>query len=97
MPLVLLAAPQLAVTPWRAITWGGWTALAYGAVMAIVVAYLLWYRGMRLLGPTRTALYGNLQPIVALVVGATMLGEVPTVAQGIGCALTVAGLVLART
>ena len=97
VPLVLLAAPQLAITPWRTITWDGWTALAYGAVMAIVVAYLLWYRGVRLLGPTRTAMYGNLQPIVALIVGAAMLGEVPTMAQGVGCALTVGGLLLART
>ena len=65
--------------------------------MAIVVAYLLWYRGVRLIGPTRTAMYGNLQPIVALVVAALMLGEVPSAAQSVGCVTTVLGLLLTRS
>ncbi len=97
VPLVLVALPELSVTQWSTIRWGGWSALAYGAIMAIVVAYLLWYRGVRLIGPTRTAMYGNLQPIVALIVAALVLGEVPTVTQGVGCALTVAGLLLTRS
>ncbi len=97
VPLLLVALPELSRTPWSAIQWGGWSALAYSALMSIVVAYLLWYRGVRLIGPTRTAMYGNLQPIVALVIAALMLGEVPTVTQGIGCACTVAGLLLTRS
>jgi drug/metabolite transporter (DMT)-like permease len=97
VPLLLVALPELAATPWATVSAGGWAALAYGAIMAIVVAYLLWYRGVRLIGPTRTAMYANLQPIVALVVAALMLGEVPTATQGVGCAFTVAGLLLTRS
>ena len=97
VPLLLFAMPELARTQWGTVSLGGWGALAYGALGAIIVAYLLWYRGVRVLGPTRTAMYGNLQPIVALVVGALLLGEVPSVAQGVGCGFTVAGLLLTRT
>ena len=31
-----------------------------------MVAYLLFYQGVRVLGATRTAMYGNLQPIGAI-------------------------------
>jgi drug/metabolite transporter (DMT)-like permease len=97
VPLLLLAARDLVQVPYASVSVGGWLALAYGALMAIVLAYLLWYRGVRLIGPTRTAMFANLQPIVALVVAAAMLGEFPTVAQGAGCALTVGGLLLTRS
>ena len=97
VPLLLVASGELARTSWSTVSPGGWAALAYGALGAIVVAYLLWYRGVRLIGPTRTAMYANLQPIVALVVAALVLGEVPSAAQGVGCACTVAGLLLTRS
>jgi len=40
-------------------------ALFYSSVISMGVAYIFWYRGLRVLGPTRTAVYSNLQPIVA--------------------------------
>lgn len=97
VPLLLVASPEIARVAWASVSVGGWIALGYGAIMAIVVAYLLWYRGVRLIGPTRTAMYGNLQPIVALVVAALMLGEVPSAAQSVGCVTTVLGLLLTRS
>jgi drug/metabolite transporter (DMT)-like permease len=62
----------------------------------MVIAYLLWYHGVRHIGPTRTALYGQLQPVIAVLFAWAVLGEVPTVWQGLGAALVLAGLVLAR-
>ncbi|MBI2797662.1 MAG: EamA family transporter [Gemmatimonadetes bacterium] len=95
--LVVLGAPQLAATAWAEIPARAWWALAYGSLAAMVFAYLLYYRGVRLLGPTRTSMYGNLQPIVALGAAALVLGEIPTAWQGVGCGFTVAGLLLARS
>ena len=68
MPLVVLSAPALSGVDWGAVTPGVWGAVAYSGFAALVVAYLLWYRGVRVLGPTRTAMFGNLQPIIALLV-----------------------------
>mgnify|MGYP003891688003 CR=1 FL=1 len=69
----------------------------YAGIGALVVAYLLFYRGVRVLGATRTAMYGNLQPIVALAFAWLMLGERPTPWQLLGAALITAGLLLSRT
>jgi drug/metabolite transporter (DMT)-like permease len=62
----------------------------------MVVAYLLYYRGLKILGPTRTSMYSNLQPLVAMGLAWLMLHEAPTVAQTTGAALIVGGLLLAR-
>jgi drug/metabolite transporter (DMT)-like permease len=42
-------------------------------------------------------MYGNLQPIVAISFAWLMLGEQPTVWQGLGAGLIMAGLLLSRT
>ena len=59
-------------------------------------AYFFWYRGLRVLGPTRTAVYSNLQPIVALLVAWAFLNETPTIFQGVGAATIIAGVFLTR-
>ena len=62
----------------------------------MVVAYLVWYHGVRAIGPTRTAMFANLQPLVAVLVAWVLLNEVPTVFQGTGAAAVIGGLYLAR-
>jgi drug/metabolite transporter (DMT)-like permease len=49
------------------------------------------------LGATRSAVYTNLQPIVALLVAWAFLGEIPTTFQGIGAVTIIAGVFLTRT
>lgn len=97
VPLVLVGIPQLMRVQWAAIPASGWGAVLYAGVLAIALGYLAWYRGLRLLGPTRTAMYSNLQPVVALAVGALLLHEAPTAWQLLGAAATMLGLVLVRT
>src|SRR3954471_13745114 len=95
----------LDVYAWRAVLATPWLAAppaAYGAMLfsgfgALVIAYLFWYRGVRIIGPTRTAMYSNLQPIFAVLVAWAVLGEIPTVWQGVGAASIMSGLMLARS
>jgi drug/metabolite transporter (DMT)-like permease len=63
----------------------------------MVIAYLFWNRGVRLLGPTRTAAFGNLQPIFALAAARVILGEKPGVWQLVGAVGIIAGVLLTRT
>jgi drug/metabolite transporter (DMT)-like permease len=70
--------------------------VAYAGLFALVIAYLLFYRGVQVLGATRTALYSNLQPVIALTVAWLLLGERPTAWQLVGTALVLAGLLLSR-
>ncbi len=96
IPLNLIAVPALLRVDWPAVTPMTWGAVVYSGVLAMVVAYLLWYRGVREIGPTRTSMFGNLQPIVAVLVAWLALSEVPTLFQGVGAASVLGGLYLAR-
>jgi drug/metabolite transporter (DMT)-like permease len=96
VPLVLLAAPQLVATPWPALPLGAWGAVAYSGLLALAVAYLFWYRGVRVIGPTRSGMYSNLQPVVALIVAWLALGEAPTGLQVAGAFAIMAGIFLTR-
>jgi drug/metabolite transporter (DMT)-like permease len=96
VPLLIASTPALIATDWSVIGWSGWIALFYSSVISMGVAYYFWYRGLRVLGPTRTAVYANLQPIIALAVAWAFLSEVPTIFQGVGAATIVAGVFLTR-
>ncbi|HET6760996.1 MAG TPA: DMT family transporter [Gemmatimonadaceae bacterium] len=97
VPLLIASTPALIATDWSAVGRGGWLALFYSSVISMGVAYFFWYRGLRVLGPTRTAVYSNLQPIIALLVAWAFLGEIPTIFQGVGATTIVAGVFLTRT
>ncbi|HKY99238.1 MAG TPA: DMT family transporter, partial [Gemmatimonadaceae bacterium] len=65
---LLVAAPAIISAPWSQFGFAAWGAVLYASVLSMGVAYLFWYRGLRVLGPTRTAVYGNLQPVIAIIV-----------------------------
>ena len=90
------AAPSAAATDWRAVPISGWGAVAYSGLGALVVAYLFYYRGVRVLGPTRTAMFSNLQPLIALTVAYLTLGETPSVWQLAGAGSIMTGLLVSR-
>ncbi|MEO8579779.1 MAG: DMT family transporter [Gemmatimonadales bacterium] len=97
VPLLAASMPALISTDWTKVGAGGWLALLYSSVISMGVAYFFWYRGLRVLGPTRTAVYSNLQPVIALLVAWAFLGENPTIFQGVGAATIIAGVFLTRT
>jgi drug/metabolite transporter (DMT)-like permease len=96
VPLLLLAAPAIAATDWRLVAAPAWAAVAFSGLGGLVVGYLFWNRGVRVLGPTRTAMYANVQPVIALLAAWVTLGEVPTAWQGIGTGTIVAGVLMTR-
>src|SRR5688572_16829747 len=75
MPLSLIAIPEIPEVAWESLSLATWGAVAYAGLASMVIAYLFWNRGVRLLGPTRTSMYGNLQPLFALTAAWLMLGE----------------------
>ncbi len=97
LPLSLLALPALDRTAWDELSLTTWGAIVYAGLASMVVAYLFWNRGVRLLGPTRTAAFGNLQPIFALAAARAILGEKPGVWQLVGAVGIIAGVLLTRT
>jgi drug/metabolite transporter (DMT)-like permease len=95
--LLVVASRSVAAADWGAVGPSAWGAIVYSGIAGLVIAYLFWYRGVRVLGPTRTAMYVNLQPIFALLVAWAVLGERPGITQLFGAAAVMAGLLLARS
>ena len=96
IPLLAISAPALSTTRWSAVPAPAWMAIAYSGLGALVIAYLFWYHGVRVLGPTRTAMYSNVQPVFAVLAAWIALGEVPTPLQAVGAASILTGLLLTR-
>ena len=96
VPLAFVAAPSMLRTDWGGITLLTWGAVLYSGILAMVVAYLIWYHGVRAIGATRTAMFANLQPLVAVLFAWAVLREVPTIYQGAGATAVLGGLYLAR-
>ncbi len=96
IPLLVATSPALARQDWRAIGAGAWAAVLYSSIVSMVIAYMFWYRGLRVLGATRTSVYGNLHPVVAIFIAWIFLNEVPTPWQGVGMVTIVGGILLTR-
>jgi drug/metabolite transporter (DMT)-like permease len=97
VPLLAFSMPAMIATDWAALPSLAWAAIAYSGLGSLVLAYIFWYRGVRVLGPTRTAVFSNMQPVVALLVSWMLLGEIPTIWQGLGAGTIIAGVILTRT
>jgi len=91
-----VGVPGIVATNWTAVPAPVWAAIVYSGIGALVVGNLIWYYGVSRLGPTRVSMFSNLQPLVALAVAWVVLGEVPTVWQGLGAASIMTGLVVTR-
>jgi drug/metabolite transporter (DMT)-like permease len=79
-PGVLLAGlPGIARLNLANVSVIGWGGLAYATLLSLVVAYLLWNRGIQALGASRTALFTCLTPLVAtsiaMIVGGVVLSQ----------------------
>jgi drug/metabolite transporter (DMT)-like permease len=94
-PALLLAGlPSIVRMDWSTVGWEGWAALAYSTVLSLLVAYVIWNRSVKVVGPSRTVIYMCLTPLVAVIAAAVLLGERPRPLQAVGAALIIAGVVL---
>ncbi len=96
IPYTAFAWPALRRTAWASVSPATWAAVVGSAVLALCLAYLIWYVAVHLIGSARTALYSNLTPIVAMLVAAVWLGEPVGWAKAAGAAAVLSGVALAR-
>ncbi len=92
-----LAAPMLRTTAWRPIPLGAWGGLAYSAVFALVVGFVVWYSSVKRVGSSRTAIYGNITPVLTAVSAHFILGERLAGVQAVGAAIILTGVYLTRS
>ena len=79
-------------------SWRAWTALGFVGLFGTAVAFVLFYEGVRAIGPARAAGFINLVPVAAITLGVLLLGEPLEISMLAGAALVVAGIwILNRT
>ena len=91
-----LGIPSLVGLEWSSVSGMAWIGLIYSAVFALVVAYLIWYTAVQRLGNSRTSLYSNVVPLVAMTIAAVTLGEPMTPRKIAGAIAVLIGLGLTR-
>jgi drug/metabolite transporter (DMT)-like permease len=91
-----VAAPALASMPWERVSAWSWVATVGSAALALCVAYLIWYTAVREIGNTRTSVYSNMVPVVAMLTAVLWLGEPLSAPKAFGAALVLGGVGLTR-
>ena len=94
--LTVTALPAAVTMEWTSVEWPAWGGAVSSGVLSIAAANLIWSTGVQRLGPARTGSFGNLIPIVALVISSLTLGETFAPIQIAGAGITIFGVWYAR-
>lgn len=94
--LVLLSASELLNQQWATVSVKGWMGVCYSFLLAGVVSFVMWNVSVHKAGNTRTAIFSNLVPVVAVTVSVIFLDETVRTWQIIGAAITMTGVTMAR-
>lgn len=91
-----IAWPGLRALQWTAVRPAAWAAVLLSALLALFVAYMIWYTAVQTIGSTRTSMYSNVTPIAAMAVAALWLGEPLTARKLAGAGAVIVGLAVSR-
>jgi drug/metabolite transporter (DMT)-like permease len=94
IPLLIAGAPQLGEQDYGALPGLVWLAFAFAVVMPLFVTNLLWFNAIDRVGPSRAAIYTNLQPFLGAVFALLILSESMTSLQVAGGLLIAVGIML---
>jgi drug/metabolite transporter (DMT)-like permease len=94
--LILIAIPDFFSRDFLSIDGTFYLACLGSGVLSIGIANMLWSFGVKRIGPSRTGNFGNLVPVLAFLFAYLVLGEQVHLQQGIGAAITLAGVMVAR-
>lgn len=90
------SAGQLAQIAWGRVPLWTWAATALSALLALNVAYLIWYTSVQRIGNVRTSAYSNFIPLIAIAVAAATLGEPIGASKLAGAGAILAGVLITR-
>jgi drug/metabolite transporter (DMT)-like permease len=72
--------------------WVGWAAVAAAPIL-YMIAVLGYFHAIRLIGPARTTMISNVEPISTLTLATVALGEAFSAKQAVGAALVIGAIV----
>ena len=95
--LLPFTVPWLLEQPWSEVPPWAWIGVAGSAWLAIVYSYFVWSYAIKTIGVARTAVFGNLTPIVGMLAAWVLLGERPVIGQIISILLILMGILIVRS
>lgn len=93
---LVIAAPELARTDWGSLSLTAWVAVTASALLALNLAYLIWYTAVQQIGSARTSIFSNMVPPVAMAVAALVLHERIDAIKLVGAAAVIGGVAVTR-
>jgi len=96
IPYVAATLPQIVRMDWSHVSAWTWISLVVSALLALNVAYLIWYTGVQKIGAARTSVYSNLVPVVAMTVAWLWLDEPLSQTKILGALAVLSGVFLTR-
>jgi len=91
MPMMLVAAPFFPRPDFG--SQAAWLVVLYQAFLG-AIAHVWWYEGVKTVGPSRAAIFLNLQPVVGVFLAWVMLGEAVEWPEMVGGLLVLVGVAL---
>ena len=80
---------------WSAVTTSGWASVAYISTIPLTIAYLTWFRALKLVPASTAATTVLLSPLVGVIGSGLMLGETFGPRQIVALGMTLTGVALA--
>ena len=93
--MLLLSLALFEDPDWGRVTTGGWVSIAYISTIPLTVAYLAWFRALRMVPASTAATTVLVSPLVGVIGSGVLLGETFGPRQIVALALTLAGVALA--
>ena len=94
--LVPASVPDVRRLAWGDVPAWAWASLILSALLALNLAYLIWYTSVQRIGNVRTSAYSNFIPLVAMAVAIVVLGEPLTGPRIAGAAAILTGVAITR-
>jgi drug/metabolite transporter (DMT)-like permease len=91
-----LTAREIAALDWGSLSARSWAALAFSAVFAIAISYVVWYSSVKRVGNTKTGIYSNITPVLTVFFAQLFLGERIGLTKVIGALVIILGFYLTR-
>jgi drug/metabolite transporter (DMT)-like permease len=89
LPTAAITAPLFPAPRLSSLT--AWAVVFYQGILG-AVAHIWWYEAVLVVGPSRAAIFTNLQPIIGIVLAPLLLGEQIGVWHVVGTLLVLAGV-----
>ena len=92
---IVLALAGFEHPDWRRVSIAGWMSIAYISTIPLTVAYLAWFRALRMVPASTAATTVLISPVVGVIGAGLMLGETFGPRQIVALVMTLAGVAMA--